>query len=216
MQNTDNSNFTLLLLFFFSWIPQSWKIQFSVIVELMGHFSRCWDVHPLHSSAKITPLHKDLHIQSTWHVPQELCPGSPRWRRETGTSRGCFFPHTLNTYFRWDKSLLKVDHIPHQLKVSSYFQVAKIKMNMCQSTGGSEGIKTDLKTSFFLLVLMPFCMCLSPQSSVQDSFGFGPESNSALQAAWRLGGFPGAAVPQQPGANADHHPGSTGSDKDLS
>lgn len=115
----------------------------------MGHFSLCWDVHPLHSSAKITPLHKDLHIQSTWHGPQELCPGSPRWWRETGTSRGCFFPHTLNTYFRWDKSLLKVDHISHQLKVSSYFQVAKIKMNMCQSTGGSEGIKTDLKTSFF-------------------------------------------------------------------
>lgn len=61
-----------------------------------------------------------------------------------------------------------------------------------------------------------FCMCLSPQSSVQDSFSFGPESNPALQAARRPGGFPGAAVPQQPGADADHHPGGPGSDKDLS
>lgn len=58
-------------------------------------------------------------------------------------------------------------------------------------------------------------MCLPPQSLVQDSFSSGPESNPALQAARGLGGFPGTTVPQQPGADADHHPGGTGSDKDL-
>ncbi|KAG9467205.1 hypothetical protein GDO78_015421 [Eleutherodactylus coqui] len=52
-------------------------------------------------------------------------------------------------------------------------------------------------------------------SVVQDLHLPGLESNSALQAAGRSGLLPDAALPEQPGTDADDHPGSKGGEENL-